>query len=98
MHELVLEGGALRGFQSGRLRLLLNGAAVPVDEGEAAPTPDEAANVALAYAAPHDDILHGTVTATGFGHAARVARLVEDMLGSSRTGVWKSAEGWPEQG
>lgn len=97
-HELVLEGGAPRGFQSGRLRLLLDGAAVPVDEGEAAPMPDEAANVALAYAALRDDILRGTATATGFGHAARVARLVEDMLDSSRTGAWKPAAGWPEQG
>ena len=97
-HELVLQGGAPRGFQSGRLRLLLDGAAVPVDEGEAAPMPDEAANVALAYAALRDDILRGTATATGFAHAARVARLIEDMLESSRTGAWKPAAGWPEQG
>lgn len=96
-HELALEGGAPRGFQSGRLRLLLDGAAVPVEEGEAASMPDEAANVALAYAALRDDILRGTTTATGFGHAARVARLVEDMLESSRTGAWTPAEGWPEQ-
>ncbi len=43
-----MEGGAPRGFQSGRLRLLLDGVAVPVGEGEATPMPDEAANVALA--------------------------------------------------
>jgi predicted dehydrogenase len=97
-HGLVLEGGAPRGFQSGRLRLLLDGAAVPVDEGEAAPMPDEAANVSLAYAALRDDILHGTATATGFGQAARVAKLIEDMLESSRTGAWTPAAGWPEQG
>ncbi len=96
-HELVLEGGAPRGFQSGRLRLLLDGAAVPVDEGEAAPMPDEAANVALAYAALRDDILRGTTAATGFGHALRVARLMGDVLESSRTRAWKAAEGWPEQ-
>ena len=96
-HELVLEGGAPRGFQSGRLRLLLDGAAVPVDEGEAARMPDGAANVSLAYAALRDDVLRGTRAATGFGHAARVARLVEDMLESSRTGAWAPAEGWPEQ-
>ena len=46
--ELVVEGGAARGFQSGRtLRLSLGGVPVPVDEGEAAAMPDEAANVAL---------------------------------------------------
>ncbi len=97
-HELALEGGAPRGFQSGRLRLLLDGAAVPVDEGEAAPMPDEAANVALVYAALRDDIRHGTATATGFGHATRVARLVEDLLESSRVGARTMAAGWPEQG
>ena len=96
-HELVLEGGAPRGFQSGRLRLLLDGKAMPLDEGEAGPMPDEAANVALAYAALRDDILRGTATATGFAHAARVARLIEDMLEASRTGAWKSAAGWPER-
>lgn len=62
-----------------------------------APMPDEAADVALAYAALRDDILRGTTASTGFGHAARVARLVEDMLDSSRTGAWKPAAGWPEQ-
>jgi len=49
--ELVLDGGAPRGFQSGRLRLPLDGAVAPVDEAEATPMPDEAANVALLYAA-----------------------------------------------
>jgi len=96
-HDLVLEGGAPRGFQSGRLRLLLDGAPVPVDEGESASMPDEAANVALVYAALRDDILHGTATATGFDHAVRVAKLVEDLLQSSRTGTRMGAAGWPEQ-
>jgi len=92
--DLVLEGGAPRGFQSGRLRLLVDGAPVPVNEGEAAPMPDEAANVALVYAALCDD---GTATTTGFDHAVRVAKLVEDLLASSRTGARMTAAGWPEQ-
>ncbi len=71
-HDLVLEGGAPRGFQSGRLRLGLDGAPVPVDEGESASMPDEAAHVALVYAALRDDILHGT--ATGFDHARSYQR------------------------
>ena len=96
LHELVLEGGAPRGFQSGRLRLFLDGAPVSVDEGEAASMPDEAANVALVYAALRDDILRGTTTATGFDHAARLAKLVEDLLDTSRTGTRASAAGWPD--
>ena len=96
-HELVLEGGAPRGFQSGRLRLLIDGEAVPVEEGEAASLPDEAANVGFVYAALRNDILHGTTTATGFEHAVRVAKLVEDLLQSSRTGARMTASGWPKQ-
>lgn len=95
--ELVIEGGAPRGFQSGRLRLLLQGKPVPVEEGEVAALPDEAADVALTYAALRADIRNGTSSAPGFDHAVRVARLVEDMVHSSRTGRRMSAAGWPEQ-
>ena len=97
MGDLVLEGGAPRGVQSGRLRLHVDGAPVPLDEGEAARLSDEAANVALVYAGLREDILHGTAFATGFDHGARVAKLVEDLLDSSRTGARVSAAGWPEQ-
>lgn len=43
---LTLDGGAIRGFQSGRLTLSLNGKQQPVDEGELAALPETAENVA----------------------------------------------------
>jgi len=95
--EIVLESGAVRGFQSGRLRLLLNGKAQQVDEGEVTDMPDEAANVAGVYAELRDDIAHGTSTAPGFDHAVRLTRLIDDLLASSQTGTRKPAADWPRQ-
>ncbi len=92
---LALEGGAPRGFQSGRLRLLVNGEAQRVDEGEVGPMPDTAVNVAAIYAALRDDIASGSPTVTGFGHAVRLARMIEDAAESSRTGIRKQAGDWP---
>lgn len=93
--SLVLEGGAPRGFQSGRLRLLVNGEEQPVDEGEAAGMLDTAANVAGVYARLRDDINNQSSTAPGFAHAVRLTRLIDDMLESSRTGQRKPAADWP---
>ena len=93
--KLSLEGAAPRGFQSGRLRLRLNGKSQSVDEGEVASMPDTAANVAGMYAALRDDVLHGTTTALGFDHALRLARLVEDVCASAQTGTKRSAADWP---
>ena len=93
---LRIDGGAMRGFQSGRLRLSLNGAPQPVDEGELASLPDAAANVAGLYAALRDAIRGGTFNAAGFDHAARLTRLVEDVLESSKTGRRVNAAAWPE--
>ncbi len=92
---LALEGGAPRGFQSGRLRLLVNGEAQAVDEGELASLPDTALNVAATYAALRDDIASGTMTAIGFPHAVRLARFIEDATTSSQTGLRKTAGDWP---
>lgn len=94
---VVLDGGAPRGFQSGRLCLLLNGEEQQVDEGEMAGIPDTAANVAGIYAALRDDIVHGTSTAPDFDHAVRLTRLIDDLIASSRTGARKSAAAWPVQ-
>ncbi len=94
---LRLDGGAARGFQSGRLRLSLDGVPQPVDEGELAAMPDAAANVAGVYAALRDDIARGTFTVAGFGHAARLSQLVTDLLTSSSTGSRTKAANWPEQ-
>ena len=93
---LLLEGGASRGFQSGGLRLVLNGTRQAVEAGELAGMPDAAANVAGLYAMLRDDINHKTATAPGFDHAVRLTRLVDALLDSSRTGVRASAMDWPQ--
>ena len=94
---LALDGGAPRGFQSGRLRLWLNGEPQHVDDGETGLMPDTAANVVGLYAVLRDDIALGTSTAPDFTHAVRVARLVDDVLLSERTGTRRSAADWPLQ-
>ncbi len=94
--EVALDGGALRGFQSGRLRLSLNDESQHVDEGEAASMPDMAANVAGVYAALRDDILRGTSTVPDFHHAVRLTRLIDDVMSSARTGTRKLVMDWPE--
>lgn len=94
---LRLDGGAPRGFQSGRIMLSLDGQPQQVDEGELAAMPDAAANVAGVYAALRDDILNATQTAPDFDHAARMTRLVEDALVASDTGTRKAASNWPGQ-
>ena len=92
-----LDGGAARGFQSGRLRLSFGGVPQHVDEGELAAMPDAAANVAGVYAALRDDIAGGTFTVAGFGHAVKLTRLVSDVLSSSLAGSRAKAADWPEQ-
>ena len=94
---LALDGGAARGFQSGRLRLSLNGEPQQVDDGAAQSMPDTAANVAGMYAAIRDDISLGTSTAPDFPHAVRLARLVDDVMTSARTGTRRPASDWPMQ-
>jgi hypothetical protein len=92
-----LNGGAARGFQSGRITLTLNGALQPVDEGELAPLPDAAANVAGVYAAWRDDITSGTFTVAGFDHAVKITQLLTDLFSSSLNGNRAQATNWPEQ-
>lgn len=95
--SVALEGGATRGFQSGRLRLTVNDEPQVVDEGEAASLPDTAANVASMYAALRDDISAGSWTAPDFEHAVRLTRLIDDVMSSARTGTRRSAGNWPGQ-
>ena len=97
MGVLRLDGGAARGFQSGRLTLSLDGASQRVDEGELATMPDAAANVAGIYAALRDDIVGGVFTVAGFDHAVALTRLVIDLMASSRTGSRTKAANWPER-
>ncbi len=96
--ELALEGGAPRGFQSGQMKLAVNGAPHPVDEGELANLPEAAVNVAGVYAALRDDIVNGTAIAPDFEHAVRLTRLVNDLLTSSAEGRREDANDWPRRG
>ena len=91
-----LDGGAARGFQSGRLTLSLDGTLQRVGEGELADMPDAAANVAGVYAALRDDIAGGAYTVTGFDHAVRLTRMIGDLLASSDSGARVQAAAWPE--
>ena len=94
---LVLDGGAPRGFQSGRLRLLLNGQPQPVEEHELAGLPDPTVNVAGIYAALRDDITKGTFIVADFDHAVRLTHLIEDMLASDATGARRPGPAWPQR-
>ena len=82
--DMVLEGGAPRGFQSGRLRLLLGNVEQRFGEGELAGLPDTDLNVAGVYAALRDDIANAPATAPDFTHAVRLSRLVEAMLAKAQ--------------
>ncbi len=93
--DLALDGGAARGFQSGRLTLSLRGKPLHVDEGETALMTDEAANVAGIYVALRNDIYSGTSTAPDFEHALRLAKLVDDVMSSAHTGTRMKAANWP---
>ena len=85
--ELSLDGGAVRGFQSGRLHLSVRGERQQVSENGTESLPDEAANVAGLYAALRNDIANGTFTVPDFSHAVRLAKLVEDVIASSEWGL-----------
>ena len=92
---LSIDGGAVRGFQSGRLTVSLGGEIQSVDEGEAAAMTAEAANVADMYVALRNDILSGSSTAPDFDHAVRLAKLIDDASASSDSGFRKTFADWP---
>ncbi len=83
---LTLTGGAPRGFQSGRLRLTLNGALVAVDDQDTRELPDSVVNVAGVYTALREDVLHATSTAPDFDHAVHLAHLIDDIGTAAATG------------
>ncbi len=92
---LRLEGGAMRGLQSGRLTLSLDGAPQAVDEGELAGLPDAAANVGGVYAALRDGILGRASHVADFDHAVALTRLVTDLFDASASGTRMAAASWP---
>jgi len=93
--RLALVGGALRGFQSGRLRLEVDGTFEPTADDETDALPDSAANVADTYAMFRDDIVNGTRTVPDFEHAVRLSRLIDAVLASSSSGSRLTAQDWP---
>ena len=95
--ELIIDGGAARGFQSGKLRVLVNGEVQDVNEGELAGIPENAFNVAGVYAALRDDIRSGSHTVPDFEHAVQLTHLVEDILLSSQQGARKPSSLWPRE-
>lgn len=95
--QLLLEGGAARGFQSGIFRLLLDGKQQKVDAGELKGLSETAFNVAGVYAALRDDILSGSRTVPDLQHAVRLTRLMNDILASSKEGTRRQANDWPAQ-
>ncbi len=95
--ELLLAGGAPRGFQSGKLRLSMNGQEQEVDEGELAGLPENAFNVAGVYATLRDDINSGTHTVADFDHAVQLTRLIDAALSSSEEGRRKLYNHWPSR-
>ncbi len=84
---LTLQGGAMRGVQSGRLQLLLNDEPQHLEEGEVRSMPEPAANVARVYAMQRDDIANGTHLAPDFAHAVRLARFLDAVHTSSDAGM-----------
>ena len=82
----------MRGFQSGRLELSVLGEKETVEEGESASMSEEAASVAGIYAALRDDILMGTRTAPDFALAVKLARLIEEVVNSSESGMRRTLD------
>ena len=93
---LMIKGGAMRGVQSGRLHLLINGESQNIDEGPAGSMPDAAANVAGIYTMLRDDILNATTNTPDFNHAVRLTRLVDALFLSSQQGARQIDSGWPK--
>ncbi len=92
---LTLHGGAMRGVQSGRLHLLLNGEQLQMDNGILASLPDPAVNVAGIYAMLRDDILKGTANTPDFDHAVQLNRMTDAVVASSQHGSREVDRGWP---
>ncbi len=91
----MLSGGAPRGFQSGRLKLSLDGEPQHVDEGEIESMPDEAANVASMYLALRNDIRNATFSVPDFDHAVRLTRLMDAEMLSVENGIRQKNSDWP---
>lgn len=83
---LQLLGGDPHGFQGGRLQLQTALATQPVAAAVPGEVPDSAVNVAELYAQFAKDIRENTRTVPDFAHAARLTRLIEDVLQAAGSG------------
>ena len=93
---LRLEGGAPRGVQSSRLRLLHNGELQCSGEYSLNEISEGGINVAGTYVALRDDILRGTSTVPDFEHAVRLTQLTEDILASPAQKTNQPVKAWPQ--
>ena len=93
---LRLDGGAPRGLQSTRIGLLRDGVRQTIDEGALASMADSAVNVGGVYELLRNDIRGGFARTTGFDHAVRLTRLIEDMLAPSGQSRQTADGSWPE--
>ena len=96
---LALTGGHSHGFQAGRLELSRDGEVLVKAAEESPDLPTMAVNVAATYTALRDDIREGRAgeqrVALDFDHAARLTRLLTDLVGASKDGRRREAQGWP---
>ena len=92
---LALEGGAARGFQSGRLSLTVNGEPQIVEDGELAGLDDAALNVGGMYALLRDSIHSGVAPQPDFEHAARLNRMMDSLATAATSGTRAQAANWP---
>lgn len=88
--RLELVGGDPHGFQGGRLKLQTSLPFQPVAPAVAGELPESAVNVAEVYAQFAADIRNDTRTVPDFSHAARLTRLIEDVLQAAARGERRS--------
>jgi predicted dehydrogenase len=84
--DLVLRGGAARGFQSGSLELSTGGETIPVSSPETVGLPDPAVNVALGYVELRERLGGRPSDAPDFFHAVALSRLVDAVRTSDQVG------------
>jgi predicted dehydrogenase len=93
--KLVLIGGDRRGFQAGRLGLTHNERVIVRAADDAPALPSAAVNVAAMYAALRDDIRSERRSTPDFLHAARLTRLIADVVAAAHEGKRRFAGEWP---
>lgn len=83
---LQLVGGDPHGFQGGRVKMHSSLPSQPIAPAVPDDVPNSAVNVAELYAQFAKDIRENTRTVPDFAHAARLTRLIEDVLQAAGSG------------